>query len=203
MSTELLVGYFLLHLAAATVVITQRNRSLFVVCVAVSFLTSVALLFCVPGLGVLMIVFWLFAFGYFTRLYNELTFFTNNIDVALNAVRAAITRRQHVIPRMEAYVGGYARHERETFRQTSQARGGAARSLLVLAESYPALRASQTFQTLLAELVDAENQVYARRIAFNETIREYNTRLQRFPNVVVGRAMGFGTRDYQRPEQIV
>lgn len=81
------------------------------------------------------------------------------------------------------------------------AAGGAAKNLLILAESYPALRASQTFQGLLAELVDAENQVYARRIAFNEAIRAFNTQLGQFPNVIVGRAMGFASRSYETAEQ--
>jgi LemA protein len=102
---------------------------------------------------------------------------------------------------MERYVANYARHEQTTFRQTVQARGGGARNLLALVESYPALRASQTFQALLAELVDAENQVYARRIAFNEGIRAFNTELGRFPNVILGRAMGFATRSYETVEQ--
>ena len=102
---------------------------------------------------------------------------------------------------MERYVAGYARHERETFRQTIQARGGAARNLLVLAENYPALCASQTFQGLLGELVEAENQVYARRIAFNEAIRAFNTELGRFPNVILGRAMGFAGRSYETIEE--
>ena len=191
----------LLHLAAAAVVISQRNRNVFIAYVALSFLAGILLLWVSPALAVLKLVVWFFALQYFIRLYNTLTVFANNIDVALNSVRVAVTRREHVLPRMERYVANYTRHKRETFRQTTQARGGAARNLLALAESYPAPRASQTFQGLLAELVDAENQVYARRIAFNESVRAFNTYLRQFPNVVAGRAMGFASRSYDTQEQ--
>jgi LemA protein len=202
MSKEFLVAaILLLNVALAATAVVQRDRALFIAYVALSFGTGVLLLFISPVVAILKLVIWFFALQYFMRLFNRLTVLANTIDVSLGAIRVALTRRQHILPRMERYVAGYARHERETFRQTIQARGGAARNLLVLAESYPALRASQTFQGLLAELVDAENQVYARRIAFNEAIRAFNTQLGQFPNVIVGRAMGFASRDYETPEQ--
>ena len=196
-----LIAIALLNLAAAAVVITERNRNLFIGYVAFSLLTGLVLLYVSPVLGVLKLIIWFLALQFSIRLFNRLTILANNIDVSLGAIRVALTRRQHILPRMERYVNNYASHERNTFRQTVQARGGAARNLLVLAESYPALRASQTFQGLLAELVDAENQVYAGRIAFNEAIRAFNTQLGQFPNVIVGRAMGFARRSYETAEQ--
>jgi len=198
---SLIIFVALLHVAAAAIVIVQRNRILFIGYVAFSFFTGLILLYISPVLGILKLTVWFFALQYFTRLFNRLTVLANTIDLSIGAVRVALTRRQHILPRMERYVSGYARHERETFRQTIQARGGAARNLLVLAESYPALRASETFQGLLAELVDAENQVYARRLAFTEAIRGFNTELGQFPNVIVGRAMGFASRSYETVEQ--
>jgi LemA protein len=182
-------------------VIWQRDISFFIIYVALSFVTGLILLKVSPVLGILKLIVWFFALQYFIRLFNRLTVLANAIDLSLGGIRVALTRRQHILPRMERYVGGYARHERETFRQTVQARGGAARNLLVLVESYPALRASQTFQGLLAELVDAENQVYAGRIAFNEAIRSFNVELAQFPNVLIGRAMGFARRSYETVEQ--
>lgn len=196
-----LIAIALLNLAAAAVVIRERNRNLFVGYVALSLLTGLVLLYVAPVFGILKLTVWLIALQYSIRLFNRLTILANTIDVSLGAIRVALTRRQHILPRMERYVGGYARHERETFRQTVQARGGAARNLLVLAENYPALRASQTFQGLLAELVDAENQVYAGRIAFNEAIRAFNTHLGQFPNMIIGRAMEFTRRSYETAEQ--
>ena len=196
-----LIGIALLQVAAATLVMAQRSRRLFIGYVAFSFLTGVVLLFISPVLAILKLVVWLFALRYSIRLYNVLITLANTIDVSLAAIRVSLTRRQHILPRMEGYVTGYARHERETLRQTLHARGGAARNLLFLAESYPTLRASQTFQGLLAELIDAENQVSARRIAFNEAIRAFNSQLAQFPNVIVGRAMGFASRSYETVEQ--
>ncbi|MCX6925900.1 MAG: LemA family protein [Verrucomicrobia bacterium] len=56
-------------------------------------------------------------------------------------------------------------------------------------------------ERVLQALADAENQVYARRIAFNEAIRAFNTQLRQFPNDIVGRAMGFASRSYETVEQ--
>lgn len=202
MNTEsLLIAIALLNFIAATIVIMERNRTLFVGYVVFCLLTGLALLYVSPVFGILKLIVWFLALQYSIRLFNRLTILANNIDVSLGAIRVALTRRQHILPRMERYVNNYATHERNTFRQTVQARGGAARNLLVLAEAYPALRASQTFQGLLAELVDAENQVYAGRIAFNEAIRSFNTQLGQFPNVIIGRAMGFARRSYETAEQ--
>jgi LemA protein len=195
------IGIVLLNLAAAAVVLIEPNRNLFVGYLVLSFMTALVLFYVSPVVGIIRLFVWFFAFQYSIRLFNRLTVLANNIDVSLGGIRVALTRRQHILPRMERYVSGYARHERETFRQTVQARGGAARNLLVLAESYPALQASRTFQGLLAELVDAENQVYAGRIAFNEAIRAFNTDLSQFPNVIIGRAMGFARRSYETIEQ--
>ena len=202
MNTEtLILGMFLFQLATAALVIWQRDLHLFIAYVALTFLTGLILLKFSPVLGILKLSVWFFALQYFIRLFNSLTVLANAIDLSLGGIRVALTRRQHILPRMERYVNNYAAHERNTFRQTVHARGGAARNLLVLAENYPALRASHTFQGLLTELVDAENQVYAGRIAFNEAIRAFNTHLGQFPNVIIGRAMGFTHRSYETVEQ--
>jgi LemA protein len=200
-SNELfLVAFIMVHLAFAAFVIIQGNRTLAIAYVVLSLLTTIVLWSYFPVLAALRFILWVIALRYFITLYNTLVVFANNIDLAINGVRVAITRRLHILPRAERYVADYTRHERETFRETVQARGGA-RYLLALAERYPDLRASRTFQTLLAELVDAENQVYGRRIAFNESVRAYNAYLAQFPNVLVGRAMGFRKREYDTPEQ--
>jgi LemA protein len=191
----------LLNVALAVMAVIWRDRALFITYALVSLCTGIGLLFLSPIFGVLKLAAWFITLRYCISLYNVLITLANAIDLALGGIRVALTRRQHILPRMERYVANYARHEQTTFRQTVQARGGGARNLLALVESYPALRASQTFQALLAELVDAENQVYARRIAFNEGIRAFNTELGRFPNVILGRAMGFATRSYETVEQ--
>ena len=55
----------------------------------------------------------------------------------------------------------------------------------VVAEQYPELRASQNFQTLMAQLSELEDQIQAARRIFNANVNAYNTRIQLFPNSLV------------------
>src|SRR5262249_39739248 len=58
---------------------------------------------------------------------------------------------------------------------------GALSRLLVVAERYPDLKATQNFRDLQAQLEGTENRITVERQRFNETAREYNTARQRFP----------------------
>lgn len=72
----------------------------------------------------------------------------------------------------------------------------ALKSIFAVAEAYPQLQASQNFLQLQSELVDTENKIQASRRFFNGGVREYNTKLQLFPNNLFARMFGFEARDF-------
>ena len=65
--------------------------------------------------------------------------------------------------------------------------GGGLRKLIALAEAYPELKADRSFLQLQNELTEVENQIqYARRF-YNGSVRNLNTRIDSFPDLLVAR----------------
>lgn len=149
-----------------------------------------------------------FAFNRLVRLRNQVSAAWADVDVQL-------TRRHDLVPALVATVKGYAAHERGTLEAVTELRAraveidsparlgevesalerGLAR-LLALREAYPELRASDNFAQLQRDLVDVEDHLqYARRF-YNGAVREYNTTLQRVPDLLIARAFGFAGAEY-------
>ncbi|MGE5616194.1 MAG: LemA family protein, partial [Bacillota bacterium] len=64
--------------------------------------------------------------------------------------------------------------------------------LLAVAESYPELKANQNMLALQEELSSTENKVAFARQAFNDSVMEYNTSRESFPQNVFAGMFGFG-----------
>jgi LemA protein len=63
--------------------------------------------------------------------------------------------------------------------------------VLLLQESYPALKADANFRDLAARLVEIEDSLqYARRF-YNGAVNQYVTRIESFPDVIMARVLGF------------
>ena len=75
-------------------------------------------------------------------------------------------------------------------RGTTEARlGGSVNRMLLLAEDYPELRATENFQKLQTELSDVEEKISITRRVYNDTVETYNTKIQVFPSVLVANAL--------------
>ena len=131
----------------------------------------------------------------------------NKVDEAWSGIDVQLKRRHDLVPNLVETVKGYAAHESATLAAVTQARAaamgagaGTERSaaeerltsaldgIRVVAEQYPELRASENFQTLMAELSELEDQIQAARRIFNANVNAYNTRIQLFPNSLVAGA---------------
>jgi len=74
------------------------------------------------------------------------------------------------------------------------------RRIIAVIEDYPELRSSEQFITLQAQLEGTENRINVARIRFNETVRDYNTAMRRFPSSLVASAGGFKRKAYFKSE---
>jgi LemA protein len=74
--------------------------------------------------------------------------------------------------------------------------GAAIGRLMVVAEQYPELRATENFQQLQAQLSETEDQIQITRRVYNDTVQTYNTSIQVFPAVLVANAFNFTKRDF-------
>ena len=148
--------------------------------------------------------------GWLIGIYNGLITLKNRVDEAWSDIDVQLKRRYDLIPNLVATVKGYAQHEAGTLEKVVEARSaamgantaeehaaaenmlsGTLKSLFALAEAYPDLKANQNFLQLQNELRDAEDKIQAARRFYNANVRDFNTRIQVFPNNLVAARLSF------------
>jgi len=160
------------------------------------------------GAGVL-VVLWI------VLTFNRIVGQANRVDESFSGVDVQLKRRHDLVPNLVKTVKAYAKHERETLEEVVEARGAAEQAeavgdraqtenglsrsldkLIALVERYPDLKADGNFRSLQNDLVSIEDDLqYARRY-YNGTVRDFNTRIQQFPAVLLARLLGVAPRDF-------
>lgn len=167
----------------------------------------------------------LLLFAVFGGTYNELVTLDEKVAGAWSQVENVYQRRLDLIPNLVETVKGYASHEQETLQSVVEARSkiseiklapgalthsetlakfeqaqdnlsSALSRLLVVVERYPELKANQNFLALQSQLEGTENRVTVERRRFNESAREFNTKIRVFPNSLVAFLMGLQKKAY-------
>jgi LemA protein len=158
-------------------------------------------------------------------IYNGLVALRNRFKNAFSQIDVQLKRRYDLIPNLVETAKGYIKHERETLeavikarnvaltasqaasakpgdpaamQQLGQAEGaltGMLGRLFALAEAYPDLKANQNMLALQEELTSTENKVAFARQAFNDSVMEYNTKRESFPDSIVAGPFGFGAAE--------
>jgi len=152
-------------------------------------------------------------------IYNSLVALRNRFKNA--QIDVQLKRRYDLIPNLVETAKGYLKHEHETLEQVTKARNiayaasqtaaanpadanavkgvvaaesgltGALSRLMVVAEQYPDLKANQNMMQLTEELTSTENKVAFARQAYNDSVMQYNTSRETFPNVLLAGMFGF------------
>ena len=145
-------------------------------------------------------------------IYNRLIAGRNRFKNAFAQIDVQLTRRHDLIPNLVEVAKGYMKHERETLEavitarntavsglkeaaadpsnpeamknlaQAEQGLSGALGRLFALSEAYPDLKANENMMQLSEELTTTENKVAFSRQAYNDTVMDYNTLCESFPN---------------------
>jgi LemA protein len=156
----------------------------------------------------------------FIGLYNALIRLRNRAENAWAQVDVQLRRRYDLIPNLVETVKGYAKHERETFQNVTEARAkainaqtvkeqsqaenmltGALKSLFAVAENYPDLKANQNFLMLQEELAGTEGKIAYARQFYNDSVMKLNTKQQVFPSNIIARMFGFKEKEYFEIEE--
>src|ERR687892_363245 len=108
-------------------------------------------------------------------IYNGLVVLRNRFKNAFSQIDVQLKRRYDLIPNLVESVKGYMQHERGAL-------GGALGRLLAVFEQYPDLKANQNVLGLQEELSSTENKIAFARQAYNDSVMQYNTQRESFPD---------------------
>jgi LemA protein len=155
------------------------------------------------------------------RIYNRLVQLRNRFKNAFAQIDVQLKRRYDLIPNLVETAKSYLKHERETLEAVISARNSAASAnekaaahpedpkaiqglmgaetaltgamgrFFALAEAYPDLKANQNMMQLSEELTSTENKIAFARQSYNDSVMNYNTSRESFPNVLLAGPFGF------------
>jgi LemA protein len=156
--------------------------------------------------------------------YNNMVNKQEQVSSSWAQVENVYQRRMDLIPNLVATVKGVAEFEQKTLTDVIQARANASSikvdasklspeqiqkfqssqgelsqalgRLMVVAEQYPQLKATQNFLELQSQLEGTENRIAVERKKFNEVVMDYNAYIRKFPQVLYAGMMGFEKKGY-------
>lgn len=160
-------------------------------------------------IGVLVLIL-LGVFGQYVGVRNTLVTKNEAVKASWSQVDIVLQRRADLIPNLVETVKGYAQQEQTVFGDIAKARSallsagnpqdkiaanqqldGALGRLLLIVENYPQLKSNENFLRLQDELAGTENRIAVERKRYNDTLQDYDTYIQQFPNNIYAGWAGF------------
>ena len=147
--------------------------------------------------------------------YNGLIKLRNNVQNSWAQIDVELQRRFDLIPNLVETVQGYVKHEESVLVKVTELRSAwsssksiadkakldnelsnAFKSISVIAEAYPDLKSNSNFLSLQNELSNTETKISSSRANYNNIVAIYNTKLEIFPNNLVGSMFGFKPEEF-------
>jgi len=147
--------------------------------------------------------------------YNKLVKLNEQVNEAWSDITVQLKYRADLIPNVVEAVKGYARHEKEAFKDVTEARSQALGAknvksaaaaedaltaslskIFAIAEAYPELKANENFKELQKQLQDVEDKLQAARRFYNTGAKELNVKMKVFPSNMFAKRLGFKVREY-------
>lgn len=141
------------------------------------------------------------------KKYNHILKLHNNVKQSRSGIDVYLNQRFDLIPNLVECVKAYSDHEKDVIENIVKMRadynGGKKyiknaerisndmNKLLMIAEDYPDLKASEQFLNLQKSLQKMENQLQAARRIYNVDVTEYNTYIKSVPTNIVAAIFGF------------
>ncbi len=153
--------------------------------------------------------------AYLVAIYNKLVSLRAGMDASWSDIDVQLKRRYDLIPALVDTVKGYKEYEGDTLERVIKARqqglsagtmdekaaaanmlSGALGKMFALAEAYPDLKANTNFLKLQDELSNLEDAIQNARRYYNAIVRDYNAKIESFPDLFVAQKFNFTKRDY-------
>ena len=164
------------------------------------------------GLVVILLIAAIVIVACWIKTRNNFVRLKNRVEEAWATIDVYLKKRFDLIPNLVETVKGFAKHESQTLEKVIAARNIAAGAKTaeekiaadanltsslrtffnVVSESYPQLQANTNFLDLQGQLKGIENELEASRRYYNGVVKTFNTKLDLFPDNIVGKRMGEG-----------
>lgn len=143
-------------------------------------------------------------------VYNSLIKLDNKVKEAFATMDVYLKKRWDLVPNLVETVKGYSKHEKDTLEQivkirnsvydnisndnkikTNEALTNNIARIMLLAESYPELKADEHFLELSKELTNVENEIAQARKYYNAVVRLFNNKVEMFPSNLIAGITGY------------
>ena len=148
-------------------------------------------------------------------IFNRLVTDSQRCKSGWSDIEVQLKRRHELIPKLVAAVKQYAGYEQATLENVTRLRSEATRttttgqlaslesgissglaSILALQESYPELKADQNFLQLQQDISLVEADIQLARRYYNGAVRNLNTRIDSFPDMIIARFFNYHAASY-------
>ena len=155
---------------------------------------------------VLLIIYTLINYNGFIKLNNKFNEAFSTMDVYLK-------KRWDLIPNILEVVKGYAKHEKDTLKEVIELRNNTYEGMnknnkietneklsktiskiMALAESYPDLKANESFKDLSKQLVKIEDDIAQSRKYYNAVVKQFNNKVEMFPSNIFAKLFGYSKK---------
>ncbi|GMR69712.1 LemA family protein [Aerococcus viridans] len=147
--------------------------------------------------------------------YNKFVGSKEMVSNAMAQIAAQVESRWDALTNLISATKQYQTHEHDTLTKIVESRSNvsrnssvsdvekddaafnrALRSIDVVVEQYPNLKASDVYQSTMNSVNTYENNVRQSRMVFNDTVTKYNRLIKTFPNSVIAGFTGFTPEEY-------
>jgi LemA protein len=161
-------------------------------------------------IGFIAVIFVIGIVAYIVSVFNGLIRLKNSIKKSWANIDVLLKQRSDELPKLISSVKGYMKHERETLKALTKARTdflkaktmsqkaaadgfitSALKTIFAVAENYPNLKANENFIQLQNRISGLENELADRREFYNDSVYNYNVRIQSIPDTFVARMLGY------------
>lgn len=158
---------------------------------------------------------------YAITIFNYLVRDRQRTRAGWSDIEVQLKRRHDLIPKLVDAVKQYAAYEQATLDQVTTLRNQAVNpggieqqgelenrisrslvSIFALQEAYPELKANQSFLQLQTDISAVEADIQFARRYYNGAVRNLNTRIESFPDLLVARLFNYQPAEYFEFEEI-
>lgn len=147
---------------------------------------------------------------YILITYNSFINSRNLVKEAFSTMDIYLKKRWDLIPNLIEVVKGYSKYENETLTKITSLRSSSydeltmnnkidineelskcLSNIFAVSENYPELKANELYTNLSNNLISIEDEIANSRKYYNGTVRNFNNKIQIFPNTIMAKLFKF------------